>query len=284
MPGFYSTKGKILALTESRADAIRSLARAVEKSHRRRYVAYPREFARSVMTLPGIPSPAPPLARLIHGGRGGEVRLKLYLLLTLMATDHPYDIRKPPTPNTFARTLDLDPTTGPRRITSNMKWLADHKFIGLTKRPSATSSIQLLDPQGSGKPMVNPRQHMKYMSIPLGFWSQGWLLELSPVAIAVLFSVRERLGGIKEPKYLLPDRRESYGLSHDTWTRGSRELEDRGLLTVRTITEGEDYVYIRRRRTYWLNADLLDMPAPIGIELALDARLGRGRPNARRMS
>jgi hypothetical protein len=96
-----------------------------------------------------------------------------------------------------------------------------------------------------------------------------------------LFSLRERLGGIKEPKYLLPDRRESYGLSHDTWTRGSRELEDRGLLTVRTITEGEDYVYIRRRRTYWLNADLLDMPAPIGIELALDARSGRGGPNAR---
>lgn len=101
------------------------------------------------------------------------------------------------------------------------------------------------------------------MSIPLGFWSKGWLLELSPVAVAVLFALRERLGGYEQPRYLLPDRRESYGLSHDTWTRGSRELEDNGLLTVSTITEGEEYAYTRRRRTYWLNMALLDM-RPIG--------------------
>jgi hypothetical protein len=78
------------------------------------------------------------------------------------------------------------------------------------------------------------------VSIPLGFWSKGWLLELSPVAIAVLFTLRERLGGYEQPQYLLPDRRESYGLSHDTWTRGSRELEEDELLTVGTITEARN--------------------------------------------
>ena len=100
------------------------------------------------------------------------------------------------------------------------------------------------------------------MSIPLGFWSHGWLLHLSPVAIGVLFSLRECLGGRKHPQYLLADRRESYGLSHDTWTRGSRELEDNGLLTVSTIIQGEEFTYTRRRKSYWLNIDLLDTPVP----------------------
>jgi len=252
-----------LPLTESRFNAVTLLDRAATRSHRVRYVAYSRTFARSLMRLPDAIPPSPPLAQLIQGGRGGEVRLKLYLVLTMMATDHPYDIRNPPTPATLARTLDLKPTTGPRRITSNMKWLADHKFIALTKRPGRTPAIQLLNPLGTGDPMSDPRHPRPYMTIPLGFWSKGWLLELSPVAIAVLFALRERLGGYTQPQYLLPDRRESYGLSHDTWTRGSRELEDNGLLTVSTIMQGEEYAYTRRRRNYWLNIALLDM-RPIG--------------------
>jgi hypothetical protein len=254
-----------LPLTESRANAITLLARAVEaveKSHRVQYVPYARTFVRSLPPLPDFIPPTPPLARLIQGGRGGKVRLKLYLLLTLIATRYPYDIRNPPTPGTLARTLDLAPTTGPRCITSNMKWLTDHKFIALTKRPGKTPAIQLLNPHGTGDPLSDPRSPRPYVSIPLGFWSEGWLLQLSPVAIAVLFSLRERLGGYEQPQYLFPDRRESYGLSHDTWTRGSRELEDIGLLTASTIIQGEEFTYTRRRKSYWLNIDLLDTPVP----------------------
>lgn len=141
-------------------------------------------------------------------------------------------------------------------------WLADHKFIALTKRPGRTPAIQLLNPLGTGDPMSDPRHPRPYMSIPLGFWSKGWLLELPPVAIAVLFALRERLGGYTQPRYLLPDRRESYGLSHGTWTRGSRELEGNGVLTVSTITQGEEYAYTRRRRNYRLNMDLLGTVPP----------------------
>ena len=251
-----------MSLTESRGNAITLLDRAVQRSHRVHYVPYSRTFVRSLPPLPDYIPPTPPLARLIQGGRGGEVRLRLYLLLTLIATRHPYDIRNPQTPATLARTLDLASATGPRRITSNMKWMADHKFIALTKRPGKIPAIQLLNPHGTGDLLSNPRIPRPYVSIPLGFWSKGWLLQLSPVAIAVLFSLRERLGGYKRPQYLLPDRRESYGLSHTTWTLGSRELEDNGLLTVSTIIQGEEFTYTRRRKSYWLNIDLLDTPVP----------------------
>ena len=90
---------------------------------------------------------------LSRAAEGGGTRLPLYLLLTMIATSHPFDIRTPPTAITLARTLDLPPGPGPRRITSNMKWLADNHFIELTRRPGLTPSIQLLDPHGSGQPM-----------------------------------------------------------------------------------------------------------------------------------
>jgi hypothetical protein len=48
--------------------------------------------------MPDVIYPAPPLARLIQGGRGGGTRLPLYLLLTMIATRKPFDIRKPLTP------------------------------------------------------------------------------------------------------------------------------------------------------------------------------------------
>lgn len=214
---------------------------------------------------PDIVPPTPPLARLIQGGRGGETRLKLYLLLTMMATHSPYDIRNPRNPYTLALTLDLPSDTGPRRITSNMKWLSDQGFIRLTKRPGQTSAIQLLDPHGSGRPLENPRSRRPWVTIPISFWSRGWLLQLSPVAIAVMFSLREHLGGYETPRYMLRDRRESYGLSHDTWTRGSRELEDNGLLTVTRRPHGaEEYADMRLRNNYWLNIDRLDTAVLVG--------------------
>ena len=63
----------------------------------------------------------------------------------------------------------------------------------------------------------------------------GWLLYLSLVAISVLLALREFLGGSKVPRYMLRDRRASYDLSHDSWTRGRHGLEAAGLLTVRRV-------------------------------------------------
>lgn len=251
-----------MSTAESRAYATALLARAAERS-KRGNVAYSRTFVRVLNVPPNMVPPVPPLARLIQGGRGGEARLKLYLLISMMATRYPYDIQNPPNPQTLALTLDLPPTTGPRRIASNMKWLSDHRFIGLTKRPGLLPAIQLLDPYGSGYPLENPRRSVPWVTIPIGFWSRGWLLQLSPVAIAVLFSLREHLGGYEAARYLLRDRRESYYLSHDTWTRGSLELEDNGLLTVTRRLHGQDqYADMRLRNSYWLNIDRLDTPVP----------------------
>lgn len=211
------------------------------------------------MSPEGTP-PAPPLAQLIQGGRGGGVRLRLYLLLTMIATQHPFDIRNPPTPTTLARTLDLPRSTGPRRINANLRWLTDHGFIELTKRPGLTASIQLLSLRRRDAPLTDPRAGSRYVTIPITFWSLGWLLELSPTGIAVFFALSEALGGYTSPRYLIRNRRESYGLSHDTWTRGRHELEKYGLLSVTRTPQGNDYDYYRLRNAYWLHEERLNTP------------------------
>jgi hypothetical protein len=178
-----------------------------------------------------------------------------------MATREPYDIRNPPVSRVFARTLDLPSTTGPRRINDNFQWLEEHHFIDRTVRPGKTAAIQLLDPTDPKHgPLTNPRQQGPWVTVPIGFWSQGWILELSPVGIAVLFALLERLGGEKGPRFLTKERRASYELSHDTWTKGRQELEDWSLLKVRRVPDGDDFTNARLRNTYWVEKDKLDLP------------------------
>jgi hypothetical protein len=137
-------------------------------------------------------------------------------------------------------TLGLPSTSGPRRIHNNLRWLAENQFIALTKRPGLTAAIQLLDPQDAGTFLEDPRNNIPYVTMPIEFWSRGWLLDLSPTGIAVLFALCERLDGSAMSMYQLQDRRNSYGLSRDTWTRGRYELEGHGLLKVTRVPQGTD--------------------------------------------
>ena len=60
--------------------AIELLEKAVERSKRRSSVRLPLAFARDQLAA----SPTPPLARLLQGG--GEVRIKVFLTIMMMAT------------------------------------------------------------------------------------------------------------------------------------------------------------------------------------------------------
>ncbi len=247
-------------MTEDHAEALRLLADAASRSKRSNVA-----FSRTFMTTPGLApqeeAPTTPLSRLIQGGRGGEVRLKLYLLLTMIATREPYDIKRLRTPQTLGRTLELPKATGPRRINSNLNWLKKNNYISLNREGNGPTSVQLLDPLDDGKPLSNPRNTKPYVTIPIEFWSNGWLLDLSPTGIAILFALAERLGGATRPTYLLRDRRVSYGLSHDTWTRGTAELESHDILTVKRVPQGNDFDYTRMRNVYWIEWERLKTPS-----------------------
>lgn len=77
---------------ETRDRALTLLREAVDRSSRQEQVPFPKEgFLRSA-------EGTPMLARMVQGGRGGEVRLKLYLTMTMMATREPYDLQSHPAP------------------------------------------------------------------------------------------------------------------------------------------------------------------------------------------
>ena len=241
--------------TEQREAALRRLRDAAKKSKRTGHVPFPPGFVR--VAADGHEATSP-LARLIQGGRGGEVRLKLYLCITMMAAGHPFDLRKPPTPIVWARTLGLADTTGPRRVSTALRWLEDSKFIAREKRlPGEPPKITLLDANGGGGKYVPPRSGGRYVGMPIELWTEGWLLDLSATGLALLFVLRELLGGHTTSRYVTKSRRGSYGLSHDTWTKATKELVGFGLLKVTRTPQGDDFTYQRMRNSYTLNLEHL---------------------------
>jgi hypothetical protein len=140
-----------------------------------------------------------------------------------------------------------------------MKWLDSENFISLEPRAGHTPIITMLDPRGTEKPYT-PRAAGRYLGVPVEFWTKGWILDLSPLAIALLFVLLELLGGEDSPRYVTRIRRDQYGLSSDTWTRATKELVAANLLTVGRVPQGSEYDYRRLRNTYWVNEDVLTGP------------------------
>lgn len=241
---------------EQRAGALALLARIVERSQRHEAVPFVYRFIRAK-------NGRAPLARLIWdgGGRGGEVRLKLYLCITLMATRHPHDIQRPPTPRAWARLLGLPPAAGARRVNNALRWLADRDLIALEPRTAAPDTITLRSADGDGKPYV--ARSGRYVSLPLGFWAHGWILDLSATGIALLLVLMELQGGRDGVQYVTAERREEYGLSPDTWTRATKELQRLELLTLGRTPQGDDeFIYTRMRNTFRIDVDRLNAPPP----------------------
>lgn len=240
-------------IDDPRSVALARLDTNVKRSERRENVPFDRDFIKNKKRRP-------PLSDLIIGGRGGAVRLKLYLYITLVASGIPYDIKRPPTSKAWAERLALPPEAGARRVSDALTWLEDHKLIKRTDRVGAPAKITLRSARGDGTKYI-PRRSRRYISVPLGFWRNGWLIDLSPTAIALLFVLLELQAGREGPQTVSPERREEYGLSADTWTRATKELVKHGLLTVdRTSQDENEYVFDRMRNTYWINVDRLDSP------------------------
>ena len=234
------------------------LATAADKSKRGGNVPFPLAFV-----LAPEAGGLPPLARFIRGGRGGEVRLRLYLSITMMATRHPYDLSNPPSPNHWSELLALPADAGPRRVSSNIKWLGKNNFIRLTPRPGRPAVITLLDPSGGGEPYVRPMtQGRRYVGVPVEFWRHGWLLALSATATALLLVLLEHQGGYEKARYVMRDRRARYGLSADTWTLARKELEQHRLLHVSRTPQGSSFDYRRQRNTYWVDLEALKTTSP----------------------
>lgn len=225
----------------------------MQRSKRKQQVPFAKEFLQD-------PSGNPPLARLVQGGRGGEVRLKIYLTITLLATRAPHAIPSR-SPASWVRLLGVDGQAPGRRVSTALRWLAEHKYIALTRRIGNYPQITLLDSTLTGEQYVRPlAKGSHYISLPLGLWHQGWILDLSATELALLMVLIDVQKASDQPRYVTGQDRLAYGLSPDTWTRATKKLQARGLLQVRQVSQGDEYDLQRTRNLYKVNVDRLAEP------------------------
>jgi hypothetical protein len=215
-----------------------------------------------------------PLDRLISGdateqrmgspGRGGLVRLRMYLCMTLMAATDPWDLGRTKISlrrwySDWSVRVGLDGPTAHRRIAYNLGWLRSHQFIEVEPRRGYSPVIKLLDINGTDQPYRNPRPTKQYVQLPTGFFTNGWLVQLSPVAVGmvmILLNQKQASEPVRWPVSIPGYDRDRYGLSENSLYLGARQLTQKDLLTVeRDRIDEEEYQEVRVRNLYTLHEE-----------------------------
>lgn len=233
-------------------EAIDLLEKAVDRSKRRSGVRLPLGFARNSKDE----KPVPPLAKLLRGG--GEVRIKVFLTVLMMATKYPHSTTVASKDMAAMLNLNDPEVAGARRVSKAFKDLSTEGLVRRQTDPGHVPVTTVRHPDGSGKIWDIDKENAKtYITLPPELWRRGWLIALSGRAIAVLIILREATGGRPGSRAWVPGiRRKQYGISADTWTRGSSELCEAGLLDVELKTYA-DHGEPRQRNVYTLHLDRL---------------------------
>jgi hypothetical protein len=237
---------------------------------------------------------------MLRGGQGGAVRLKLYLAILWIAAKDPHDVSFPA--RAWAELLDLpDPSGGgQRRVRDAVAWLETEQFIEVERKSGRPPTIFLRREDGSGAAYSVPGGEARdengdfpgehiYVSIPPSFWTEGWAVVLSGAAIAIMLALFALDRGELEPLWISPgEARRRFSLSEDTWTKGTSELRDWGLLFIGRKPVSEDFGWRRMRNTYTLATDLTPItgasptpPASLPTEQTQTRRPARRRSKRR---
>ena len=180
--------------------------------------------------------PPPLLAQLLRDEPGGEVRLKLYLTISLLAVSPANNIRPIPVHvRSWAAGLGLDGPAGngARRVSDAIDQLAKRKLLVAERRQDTSRTVRLLSQDGTGDLYKPPASAGRYVRLSRRLWDDRWMARLSGPALALFIVLLDFHGGRAEPKLISPaqDLRR-YDLSPDTWTNGIGELKALMLVTV----------------------------------------------------
>lgn len=227
-----------------------------------------------------------PAALMLRGGRGGEVRLKLYLSLLWFAASPPHDATYPA--RAWAALLGLeDPDgNGARRINDAFAWLDERHFIRLERLPGRPSTAFLRYETGTGQSYDVPgavmraipdelREHRaqhRYFQIPPSFWINGWVVSLSGAATVMFLALLAESREDQESKGIWFSQSvaaERFSLSPQTRSKGLRELAHQRLVSVRqeSLADRDPFAPSMTRNVYTLNrqalADLTPRAKPL---------------------
>ena len=229
--------------TKLQLNALTLLREEVDRSHREVGVPFAPAFVRGAD--PDVP---PATSRLLGAGRGGEIRLKLFLTFALRA------VAGRPTlaarqPRTLARMLALSEKTGPRRAADAMRWLEDNRFIKRAPQTGTPGELLLLDGAAEPADLARRDRHGRYLSLPIELWTGGLILEMPARELAVYMALLDVTYDDRQGAMSGHQKRQ-YGISDDTWTRAVKGLRRNGLIAVRTEVEDDGERIPRARRIY----------------------------------
>lgn len=234
------------------------------------------------------PSPAfvPPLASLLRGGRGGEVKVKVLLSILWTATAAPYSVRRGA--RVWAALIGLpDPNgKGAARVNDALRTLTKDKFLRSDRQRGKTAELTLLSELGTGADYTHPgeawaaakgadprerRRMQRYIKLPVTLWTSGWIAALDGPGLAMLLILLSAARG-RDPEdlWFTPQvASDRYALSETTRARGIAELKRYGLVAVYRTPVARDQISSRRfRNTYTLNTHVFDLHPESALEAA----------------
>ncbi|SCF87768.1 hypothetical protein GA0115254_121012 [Streptomyces sp. Ncost-T10-10d] len=278
-PEVPPTKSASRTLAAPSAQALRMAENAGRSGRRRAQVRY------SFVERVSLENEVPPLARMLRGGgRGGQVRLKLYLSYLWVQRDdqaRELSIRN----GAWATLFDLNApqTAGARRISDAQAWLEENNFISIA-RTGRQNLVTVLSETGNGDPWIAPGAAAKkekeegllglgavvhrYLQIPQTFWTRGHIAVLSGAGIAMFLALLAENGGLQERALWFSPREADtrFALSEDTRSKGLGELAAAGLITTkrRPVNESDfEADALHMRNVHYLHLDRLNETAEI---------------------
>jgi len=217
----------------------------------------------------------PPLARLVSTrGRGGAVPVLLYLALIWRSSAPPFATDLPA--RKWAVLLDLDDpdVRGARRVTNALDALEREGLVSLERRRGESTVVTLLMESGDGRAYELPStataraksrtdaERHRYFKVPPKLWTSGQIQSMSASALAMLLVLLcERNVDGRRTWWTTERFPQLFALSPSMRAKGTRELEDLGLLSVtkQRVAEGTDptrvFVRDRVRNLYQLAGD-----------------------------
>ncbi|WP_237218813.1 hypothetical protein [Rothia nasimurium] len=229
-----------------------------KKSKRKNGVPLPKSFLRTEH-----PDEIPALRKLQGAGRGGgSLSVKLYISIIMLATKYPYTVEDI-TAEAWAKLLDLkNPgTTGRERIYKALNKLEENRLIKVTRYPGKPPKIELKNHLSGGDYITPQDSYLKekvesnyYFKIDEEFWTNGYIQQLSSPALSFyLILLAESGNKNREVWFTSNNFQERYKFSSAVRTQGSKQLEEIGLVKVRSEPidrsgKKEESIYKKERR------------------------------------
>jgi hypothetical protein len=214
------------------------------------------------------------MARLLRGGgRGGQLRLKLYLSLIWLSAKEPYDSDLPARAWASLMGLADHETRGVRRVQEAIRDLQDQSLITVRDRGGQPSVLTLLNENGQGELYSPPsdaynqlqqrrsaspdllRPH-RYFRIPSALWTEGYIARLGGPGIAMLLVLLCEQRAPGSDVWFSPRvAKERFHLAPSTRSAGLEQLRELDLIDTRMKVTSEEGTYItfqRRRNVHQL--------------------------------